>query len=259
MQDYSSIVIPIVREVGKEILPYFGIAPVTHQKTESAIDVVTELDTKAELALKKRLGEAFPNISFMGEEFGGEKSSRMWLCDPIDGTGNFVRGLPFATTMLALIEDGQVIFSAIYDFVRDDMYSASRGGGAWKNGKRTHVSTRSLRESYLSFETNMLDSDNYEKYCNVRNMKASSISTLNAGYEFAMVASGKLDGRIGLNPYGKDWDYAPGSLLVSEAGGVVTNIGKSSYDYTNHDLLAVNPLVYKELTVGMDAPFPLIK
>lgn len=259
MQHYTSTVIPIVKEVGKLLLPYFGVAPVVSQKSDSSVDVVTALDREAETSLRERLAKVYPDIAFFGEEFGGEKASRMWLVDPIDGTGHFVRGLPFATTMLALIEDGKVKLSVIYDFVRDDVYFAERGEGAWKNNERIHVSTRSLRESYLAFETNLRHPGNYAKYCRVLEMKAKTISTLNSGYEFAMVASGKLDGRMELNPFGKDWDFAPGGLLVEEAGGIVTNIGKSTYDYTNHDFLAVNPNVYKELTEGDGAPFPLVR
>jgi len=71
-----------------------------------------------------------------------------------------------------------------------------------------------------------------------------------------MIASGKLDGKITLNPYGKDWDFAPGSLLVREAGGVAANIGHSDYDYRNHDFIIAGPKLYQDLTDGLEAIFP---
>ncbi len=74
-----------------------------------------------------------------------------------------------------------------------------------------------------------------------------------------MVASGKLEGRVTLDPYGKIWDYAPGSLLVSEVGGIVTNIGKETYDYRNLNSIVTNPIIYKELTEGETAIFPVEK
>ena len=78
-----------------------------------------------------------------------------------------------------------------------------------------------------------------------------------SGFEFAMVASGKLDGRLCFDSYGKDYDFAPGSLLVEEAGGVVANIGSREYDYRNGNFIAANPLVFKQLTEGPDAIFPI--
>ena len=80
---------------------------------------------------------------------------------------------------------------------------------------------------------------------------------ISAGFEYAMVASGKLDARISLDPYGKIWDFAPGSLLVAEAGGVVANIGSKGYDYRNFNFIAANPVIYKELTEGKNPLFPI--
>ena len=147
--------------------------------------------------------------------------------------------------------------SVIHDFVRDDTYWAIRGGGAYCNDKKISVSQRSLKQSLISFETKLEIPENYAKYLEVRK-EAGIIATINCGFEFAMIASGKLDGRIGLDPYGMDWDFAPGSLLVSEAGGVATNIGKNTYDYENHDYVISNAIIHKELTEGDNAIFPII-
>ncbi len=245
------------REAGVELNQKHGnIETLTKGDKSSVTGVVTELDFKTEEFLAKSLGKFSKDIGFRGEEFGVKShANTTWLVDPIDGTAHFIRGLPFCTTMIALIENGEVVLSVIYDFVRDDMYTAIRGHGAFRNEEKINVSSRSLGQSLLSFETKIEKPENYAKYIQARK-RAVIFNTANCGFEFAMIASGKLDGRIGLDPYGKDWDFAPGSLLVSEAGGIAANIGKSTYDYQNHDYIIANPLVHKELTAGADSIFP---
>ena len=251
--------IALVRETRAMSLPSYGNIEVTHRKTSSASDVVTQLDHDIERFLAERLQVLDPGATFRGEEFGGEKESeRFWLCDPIDGTAHLVRGLPFCTTMLALIESGVVTFSVIYNFVDDVLYHAVRNGGAWRNGHRLRVSNRPLSDAYISFETRLNQPQNLDAYLKLRS-SASLISTINCGYEFAMIAEGRLEGRIMLDPYGHEWDYAPGTLLVSEAGGVVANLRTRSYDYRNKDFIAANPRVFFALTEGPDAIFPISK
>lgn len=239
------------------LLPYWGNIRETTKKDGSSHSVVTELDLSIERFLRDAVKKLDPSAEFSGEEYGGTRdASRFWLCDPIDGTAHFIRGLPFCSVMLALIEDGKVNFSAIYDFIKDDMYHAIRGGGAFKNDEPIHVSERPLEEAYIAFETRIDKPVNYQLFQKIRETSVL-FHTITAGYEFALVASGKLEARMCLDPWGKDWDYAPGSLLVSEAGGVVANIGSSSYDYRNLNLIAANPLVYRALTEGQNALFPI--
>lgn len=256
--NYQKVVFPILRKAGEELREGFGNAEVVDQKSDVAVDVVTALDRKTEEFLAENLRKIDASIDFYGEEYGGnEKAERLWICDPIDGTAHFVRGLPFCTTMLCLVENGEIVFSTIYDFVRDDLYWAQKGKGAYVNEQGIHVSDRNLKQAYLSFETCEEQPQNEEKLRALRN-KCILIQTISAGFEYAMVALGKLEGRITLDPYGKIWDYAPGSLLISEAGGIVTNIGKETYDYRNLNIIATNPVVYEELTEGENAMFPIV-
>jgi fructose-1,6-bisphosphatase/inositol monophosphatase family enzyme len=83
------------------------------------------------------------------------------------------------------------------------------------------------------------------------------IKTVSSGWEHVMVASGKLDARVCFDPHGKDYDFAPGSLLVREAGGVIANIGSTEYNYRNTNFIAANPIIFKELTEGENALFPI--
>lgn len=244
-----------VIEVGAELRGHYG--NVEAEAKDNFGDLVTELDRKTEVFLAAKFKEFDPTIGFRGEEFGvTSDSDRTWLVDPIDGTTHFVRGLPFCTTMVALIDNGQIVLSVIYDFVNQDTYWAITGEGAYKNQTRLHVSDRPLRQSLLSYETNSKQPGNLDLWLTLRD-KTNYIQTMNCGYEFAMIASGKLDGRIAKDPYGKDWDFAPGSLLVAEACGIVANLGKSTYDYTDHDYLMTNQHVYDELTHPVTGLFPV--
>jgi len=248
-----------VSEAGEVLIKRFGNVEAETKSTTgvNVTDIVTKLDGQIEDFLADRFGKFDPRVGFRGEEAGVRSNADVtWLVDPIDGTSHFVRGMPFCTTMAALIENGHVMLSVIYDFVGKNMYSAIRGQGAYKNDARIAVSHRPLQQSLISFETHLEKPENYEKYIAVRR-QSGTISTVNCGFEFTMIASGKLDGRIGLDPYGMDWDFAPGSLLVSEAGGVATNIGSTEYDYQNHDYIIANQLIHEELTEGKNAIFPI--
>lgn len=139
--------------------------------------------------------------------------------------------------------------------VGDVMYHAVRGRGAYRNGKPIHVSSRPLKGSYMGWETYIDKPENLKTHLALSST-SSFFKSICAGMEFAMVAMGKLEGRVCFDPYGKDYDFAPGSLLVSEAGGIVANIGSSDYDYTDLNFIAANPVVYKELTEGPEALFP---
>jgi myo-inositol-1(or 4)-monophosphatase len=257
MENFADAILPIIRSTRSISLPHWGIAEVASQKSESATDVVTRLDLEIEEYLAKEFSKVDEGIAFVGEEYGGDRTAaRHWLVDPIDGTAHFVRGLPFCTTMVALIENGKVTFSAIYDFLNDTMYHAQRGKGAYKENERINVSNRDLASSYLCYESNLTKGNNMETYLKLRK-RASLLNTVSAGYEFILVATGKVEGRICLEPYGKDYDFAPGCLLVAEAGGIVSNIGTTEYDFSNVSFIASNKSVHESLIQGSEAIFPI--
>ena len=244
---YFETLKPLLGEIKNMVLPFYGLVEKVEHKDESGFNVVTELDRKVELFLAERLKVAYPDIDFFGEEFGGNKEAeRFWIVDPIDGTANFIRGNPFCTTMIALIEEGVVSFSVIYDFVREDIYLAERGKGATKNGDTISVSDRPLREAFVGYEIPLQNPELKEVFLKI-DKQVKTVKTISAGYEYALVASGKWDGRICIEPFGQDYDYAPGSLLVEEAGGVVRNIGSDTYTFSNYDFIASNKRVYEEL------------
>lgn len=250
MISYKEKILPIIAATRSITAPHFGLAAVLNDKNSRPADMVTQLDIDVENHLRRELAVAFPDIGFVGEEEGGDRSvARFWLVDPIDGTANFIRGIPICTTMLALIEEGEVVFSAIYDFVANRLYWAERGKGAYRGDERIRVSSRNLDDAFLCWEININEEKNIPAYLDLlRSYKRTApLKSVTAGWEFLMVAEGKYEGRVQFHPWGKDYDFAPGSLLVSEAGGIVRNIGTGSYDYRNTDFIAANPVVFEAL------------
>ncbi len=257
MENLTSAALNIIRETRSVSLPHWGNVESRLKPSETGGDVVTKLDLQIEEHLAKEFKTLDPSIGYVGEEFGGDRTmSRHWLVDPIDGTAHFVRGLPYCTTMVALIEEGKVTFSAIYDFVNDVMYHAERGRGAFKDNERIQVSERPFQGAFVYYESNLKKEGNLELFLNAKK-NLHFLSTLNAGYEFAQVAMGKIEGRICVTPFGYDYDFAPGSLLIAEAGGVVTNLYSTEFDYKNLDFIATNKHVHAGLTEGPDAVFPV--
>lgn len=255
--NYIETVGPRMHELRELMLSNWGKAEAIHQKTDSAWSIVTAIDIEVEKRMSQMLAQEFPAIAFVGEEAGGDRTAeKFWLMDPIDGTLHYSRGMPFCTSMLALIDNGQVVFSIIYDFIRDEMYWAERGAGAWRNDTRLTVSKRGCKDGLMGWETMRKEKLDAERDSALRE-KTSFFKCVVAGWEYAMVASGKLEGRICFNPWGNDYDYAPGSLLVTEAGGVVANLGVQTYDYRNLNFIASNKVIFKELTEGEDALFPI--
>jgi myo-inositol-1(or 4)-monophosphatase len=256
---YISAAKEIAQEAGDKLVGYFGNIQIKDRKSKSPADVVTKLDIETENFIAEKLGLLDPEIGFLGEESGERKSAdKFWLVDPIDGTSHFVRGIPYCTTMIALVEGSEVTASIIYNFVTKELFEAEKSGSAKLNGQPISVSERKLSDSYLFVESDLSSEELIKDYIELKN-KCTVLATINCGYEFGLIASGKIEGRVSMNPYGKDWDYAPGSLLVRQAGGKVANIGAATYDYKNHNFLAVNPEVHKELTEGPSALFPIVK
>lgn len=256
MVDYTPI-LNLIFQAGQNLKEHFGNAVISGQKSECAADVVTELDKETENFYEQSFKKLFPDIGFKGEEFGARNlGDRFWLVDPIDGTGLFARGLYGCTSMVALIEEGEITFSAIYDFVTDKMYSAQKGQGTYLNKKPITVSNRRLKDAYLYVESNIQKEENAKAYLKL-DKKCIILNSYPAGIHFALTAEGKVEGRICFDPFGKDYDFASGQLLVKEAGGVVANIGTHAFDYQNLNFLAVNNQVYEDLTSGEDPIFPI--
>ncbi len=229
------------------LLAAYGKAPFS---TKADGSPVTVLDVAVEEALKEELATVVPGVGFYGEETAHEKlTSTSWLIDPIDGTEAFIRGIPLCSTLVALLEHGQITLGVIYNFTTDEFYHAIRGHGAYVNGNPIRVSQRSFAQSTVVFESRT-DSHNDFAYAKrlAAVMPASRVAQrVLFGYDLALVAQGKVEGVICKEPYEQIWDLAPGTLLIEEAGGIVRNLNHDAYDPGNLNVIAATPEVYQTL------------
>jgi myo-inositol-1(or 4)-monophosphatase len=184
------------REVAARLTEGFGVATLASQKSVNACDVVTAFDMEIDDRLFELLKQFDSSLGFQGEERGHSGSNReFWLVDPIDGTGHYMRGIPFCTTMIALVIDGRVEASVINDFVRGNTYSAARGHGASCDGESIKVSNRALPGAYVGIEIDISMLDNLAIVQRLHS-KTVPVATINCGWEFAMTASVKDARRI---------------------------------------------------------------
>ena len=198
---------------------------------------VTELDVKIETELKEKLLAEFPDFGFKGEETDEvpSKSGATWLVDPIDSTGSFIRGLPYCSNMAALVFDGEVIASVIYHFTDDELFTAQKGHGAYKNGKRLHV-----RDTVLSDACVFADAGAYiHAYKFYAPHKVRFYAPVGAtGYFFTRLAQSSIQGVAYLTARIKPHDVAPGLLIAQEAGAHAVSLDNTPLSYTSTRLFA---------------------
>lgn len=210
---------------------------------------VTEMDTLVEDKLREALARFDGGIPFSGEESGVDyDQSTFWLVDPIDGTEPFIRGLPFATNMIALIHNGQPVMGIINNFGLGEYYLAIQGQGATRNGHRIQVSDRPLNRAFVCVGSTRADATEAFGLSDQLYTKVSAITKFAAtGCELVSVASGAIEARVTYQGRAKPWDFAPGALIIQEAGGRVANIGSDTYDFRNTNVIASNAVVFDEL------------
>ncbi len=222
--------------------------------TKSPNDFVTEVDHKAEAIIIETLLGAYPGHGILAEESGrthGAKDSEfVWIIDPLDGTTNFIHGFPVYSVSIALAFRGQVQQAVVYDPTRNDLYFASKGRGAFLNDRRLRVSKRiRLADCLIGTGFPFRKGDNFKRYLQMFEVVMQSCAGLrrpgSAALDLCYVAAGYTDGffETGLSP----WDIAAGSLMVTEAGGLIGNFtGEADYLY-QREVMAGNPKVYAQL------------
>ena len=218
--------------------------------TKSRNDYVSEVDRMAEAEIIRILGRAYPEHGFLGEESGGRSDGAeyQWVIDPLDGTTNFLHGVPQYAVSIALRRGGHFEQAVVYDPLKDELFTASRGGGAQLNGRRIRVSpARSLEGALLGTGIPFRDDQDLDLYLEtLRVMVPGTAGVRRAGsaaLDLAYVAAGRFDGfwEFGV----KKWDIAAGILLVQEAGGLVGDLYGGLDHYENGDILCGSAGVYK--------------
>ncbi|MGE8376248.1 MAG: inositol monophosphatase family protein, partial [Diaphorobacter nitroreducens] len=217
-------------------------------------DFVTEVDHAAEQAIIETLLTAYPGHGILAEESGSEHGSKhseyVWIIDPLDGTTNFIHGFPVYCVSIALAVRGKVEQAVVYDPSRNDLFTATRGRGAFLNERRIRVSKRTrLGECLISTGFPFRPGDNFKQYLNMMAEVMPRTAGLRrpgaAALDLAYVAAGYTDGffESGLSI----WDVAAGGLLVTEAGGLVGNFtGEADY-MEQRECLAGAPRIYGQL------------
>ena len=217
-------------------------------------DYVTEVDHAAEQAIIETLLTAYPGHGIWAEESGREHGAKdsefVWIIDPLDGTTNFIHGLPVYCVSIALAVKGKVEQAVVYDPTRNDLFTATKGRGAFLNDRRLRVSKRTeLKQALVSTGFPFRPGDNFNQYLQMMGDVMQRTAGLrrpgSAALDLAYVAAGYTEGFFekGLQP----WDVAAGSLLVTEAGGLVGNFtGEADY-LEQEECLAGNPKVYGQL------------
>ncbi|EIJ33299.1 inositol monophosphatase family protein [Thiothrix nivea] len=240
------------REAGEAIRHYANKVHKLNIQNKDQNDFVSEVDQQAEQIIVRHLQRAYPDHAFFGEEHGkqGTDSDYEWIIDPLDGTTNFLYGIPQYSVSIALKHKGRLTVGVVYDPLRDETFAAARGDGATLNGRRIRVSERSSMHSALlgtgiPFRANQ----NLDLY--LQTLKALIPDTAgvrrpgSAALDLAWVACGRFDGfwEFGLN----EWDMAAGVLLVQEAGGLVSDLSGDNNHLKTGDVVAANPKVFKEM------------
>lgn len=218
---------------------------------KSLNDLVSEVDRAAEDAIIDAIKSVYPEHAILAEESGASgDSDYVWIIDPLDGTTNFLHGFPVYAVSIALAHKGQVQHGVVYDPTRNDLYTASRGAGAYLNDRRLRVSRRDklidgLIGTGFPFRA-AADIEAYTAMFKELTTKTAGIRRPGAAaLDLASVAAGRFDGfwEIGLSP----WDMAAGTLLVSEAGGLVGDLqGEANY-MESGQIIAGNPKIFAQL------------
>jgi len=217
-------------------------------------DFVTEVDHASEQAIIETLLTAYPDHGILAEESGSQhgnpNADHIWIIDPLDGTTNFIHGFPVYCVSIALQVRGKLEQAVVYDPTRNDLFTATKGRGAFMNERRIRVSKRvRLDECLLSTGFPFRPEDNFDKYLRLMGDMMQRTAGLRrpgaAALDLAYVAAGFTDGffEIGLQA----WDMAAGALLVTEAGGLVGNFtGEANY-LEHKECMAASPRIYAQM------------
>jgi len=248
-----NIMVKACRKAAKILIRDFGEIEKLQVSLKGPGDFVTVSDKKVEKVLIDELMKARPNYSILSEEIGEVNNDEAfrWIIDPIDGTANFLHGIPHFAISIGLEHNKEIICGIIYDPIKDEMFTAEKGNGSYLNNQRMRVSSRPKLKDCIIF-TGGPKQDSKEKEISLKEYNNFSSKVLipirklgSASLDMAYVAAGRCDGfwQRNLNY----WDIAAGIILVIEAGGFVTDFHGNSNHIQDKSILVTNAKINKEM------------
>jgi myo-inositol-1(or 4)-monophosphatase len=246
---YLKTSVSAAAEAGVIFKKYFGKPKTVKAKDKNYKDLVTEVDLKIEKAIRKKISKQFPSHSFLGEEMGSDSECDLknptWIIDPIDGTSNFIHGIPLCCVSIALWENKKPLVAVVYNPTVNEMFIAQKGKGSFLNGKKIKVSAQNrLIRSYGGFGWGREVKGTRLLPFMIKN--AQKIRTFGtAAWELCQVAKGSFDFHV--QTKFNLWDFAAAALVVMEAGGKVTDLKGKEICGTTTSIIASNGKIHKEL------------
>lgn len=254
MHTRLQLAIELARTAGEELRRGYGHVKQISRK--GAVDLLTEYDLRSERLILEAIRRAFPQDAVLSEEAGAVSQGEIcWMVDPLDGTTNFAHGLPMFCVSIACTQDGKPAFGVIYDPLREELFQALDGKGAWLNEERMQVSqTEALPDALLvtgfPYDIRTNPQTNLDHYSRLALLSLGVRRLGSAALDLAYVAAGRLDGywELRLNP----WDWAAGVVLVLEAGGRVSDFRGTEGVLVGADsLVATNGRIHDQLRAAL--------
>ena len=250
MSANMNIMIKAARKAGRSLMRDFGEVEHLQVSTKGPGDFVSKADLKAEEIIREELTEARPNYGWLGEEseeIAGADPTRRWIVDPLDGTTNFLHGLPHWAISIGLEHKGEIVASVIFNPVGEELFAAEKGAGAWMNDRRLRVSGRRdmiemIFATGLPFGGRKDLPETLQDLARILPVCAGVRRWGAASLDLAYVAAGRYDGFWERNL--KPWDMAAGLLLVKEAGGFITSMHEGGKPIEDGTVIAANANVF---------------
>jgi myo-inositol-1(or 4)-monophosphatase len=246
-----NVMIMAARRAARSLIKDFQEVENLQVSSKSAGDFVSRADIAAEQIIREQLMEARPNYGWLGEETGeveGKDPTRRWIVDPLDGTTNFLHGMPHWAVSIALEHKGEIVASVVYDPPKDEMFVAEKGQGAFVNEGRLRVSDRGrMRDAVFAtsipFGTRPFLPEALQDLARLMPITAGVRRWGSASLDLAYVSAGRFDGYWVRAT--EAWDVAAGSLLVREAGGFVDGFEKGTNPVDGHGIIAANSAIFE--------------
>ncbi|UCH74130.1 MAG: inositol monophosphatase [Rhodospirillales bacterium] len=257
-----NVMVRAAEKAGRALIRDFGEVEQLQVSRKGPADFVSTADTKAEKIVRRELEKARPDFGFLMEEGGaieGRDKERRWLVDPLDGTTNFLHGLPHFAVSIGLEERGEITAGVVYDPIKDEIFWAEKGAGAYLGDRRMRVSGRTrLPDSLLATGIPYLGRQEGAGHRQFLAQMAAVMAQTSgvrrwgaAALDLAYVAAGRYDGfwESGLSP----WDVAAGTILVREAGGYVSQIDGRAHKLDSPSILAANDRLHRDFVKLLSA------